>query len=194
MPNDNRPNVDDVGKHEPVPGPNPEPGWRNTLRRPTFWVLMLALAGFLYLQWPTRVQQEPTPDYVSVEPFEGVQMTWEAPPERSEGEAGPVWSLSREGMEFLAQRGPLNRPFPELARQMVETDREVGSGAGYEPLSIDRNRADYALFDAANRIQRHHLYRLGDQWFKVSVLYKAQSEAQQERAGYFLNSVEISAP
>lgn len=184
MPNTHRP--DDNGQR------GSEPGWRNTLRRPTFWVLMVALAMFLYLQWPTRTKPVDSPDYVTREVFDGVYLEWEAPPERRDGEAGPLWTLSRKGMEFIAQRGPLNRPFTELAQHMLEADRRQVSGAVFKPLTVEQGEATYALFDAANRVQRHRLFRLDGHWLKVSVLHKAQNDTHEARAQHFLNSVQIS--
>ena len=176
-------------KHPPEPN-HPKPfNWRDSFKRPTFWVVLVMLAVFLYTQWPTHVRQPETPDYVVTNLPVGVQVQWEAEPTRREGEAGSVWHLKRKGMEFLVQSGPMETPLPELAARMMKVDREQVNGAVYEPLSVEGQRARYALYDAENRIQRHRLYSLGERWVKTSVLYKAQNEEREQRALVFLNSM-----
>lgn len=175
---------------QPTPSdPSRSTPWRDTFKRPTFWVVTVLLIVFTYTQWPTRVRVPETPDYVVTDLPMGVQVQWEAEPTRREGDAGPMWYLQRKGMEFLIQTGPLDRPLPELATRMQSVDREQVNGAEYEPLSIDPTRARYALYDAENRIQRHRLYALDDRWLKTSVLYKAQNDEREQRAQVFLNSV-----
>ncbi|GGX76311.1 hypothetical protein [Saccharospirillum salsuginis] len=180
------------------PTPNPSDPrsstWRDTLKRPTFWVVVVLLATFSYTQWPTRVSLPETPDYVVTELPTGVQIQWEAEPTRREGEAGPVWHLKRKRMEFLVQSGTHEQPLAELANRMMNVDRDQVNGAVYEPLSIDGRRARYALIDAENRIQRHRVYDLGERWLKTSVLYKAQNEEREQRAQVFLNSVLLIQP
>jgi hypothetical protein len=151
------------------------------------------LAGFVYLQWPTRLKPLDQPDYVTTTINEALTVEWEAAPSAQEGEPGEAWFLRRRGMDFLVQSGELGQPLPDLARSMLATDREQVAGAVYEPLQTSESLARYALYDAENRIQRHRLYAVGDQWIKVSVLYKDQNEEREARAQRFMNRV-IVAP
>lgn len=169
------------------------PAWRDLIRRPTAWVLVVLLLGFVYLQWPTRVRPVETIDYVTVEHEHGVRVDWEDDPSARTDGAGIAWTLQRKGLDFLVQQGALDRPLPELARRMLDTDRDQVGGAVYEPVRVDNGQAAYALFDAENRIQRHRLYRVDGHWLKASVLYKMNSEQREERAHYFLDSVELPA-
>lgn len=168
--------------------------WRDTLKRPTFWVVIVLLLTFSYTQWPTRVDEPEQPDYVVTDLPMGVQVRWEGEPIRREGEAGPVWHLKRKGMEFLVQSGSLDQPLADLADRMMTVDREQVNGAVHQPLSVEDRRARYALIDAENRIQRHRVYDLGERWLKTSVLYKAHSEEREQRAQVFLNSVLVEQP
>jgi hypothetical protein len=95
-------------------------------------------------------------------------------------------------MDFLVQSGELKQPLPELARSMLATDREQVAGAVYEPLQTSESLAQYALYDAENRIQRHRVYTVGDQWVKVSVLYKDQNEEREARAQRFMNRAVVA--
>ena len=76
------------------------------LKKPTFWVVVVLLIGFIYLQWPTHVRMPYAPDYRTVTLADGVQMQWEGEPQRIEGEAGtarnkrmalksPAWNTRR---------------------------------------------------------------------------------------------------
>jgi hypothetical protein len=150
------------------------------------------LVGFVYLQWPTRLKPLDQPDYVTTIISETVTVEWEAAPSVQEGDAGDAWFLRRRGMDFLVQSGELKQPLPELARSMLATDREQVAGAVYEPLQTSESLAQYALYDAENRIQRHRVYTVGDQWVKVSVLYKDQNEEREARAQRFMNRVVVA--
>ncbi|WP_108124287.1 hypothetical protein [Saccharospirillum mangrovi] len=159
------------------------------LKNPTFWIVLVMLIGFIYLQWPTHVRQPDRPDYRTVTLADGVQMQWEGDPQILEGEAGTAWHFERKGLEFLVQEGELNEPLAALAARQREADRAQVGAMEYAPLEVAGGMARYALIDAENRIQRHRLYQRGERWFKVSVLYKANNDERENRAQVFLNSV-----
>jgi len=172
--------------------PRQQDGWRDTLRRPTFWVVLVMLAGFVYLQWPTRLKPLDQPDYVTTNIAGALTVEWEATPSLQQGEAGEAWFLRRRGMDFLVQSGDLTRPLPELAASMVMTDTKQVGGDEYEPLQASASLARYALYDAENRIQRHRIYAVDSEWIKVSVLYKDQNDEREARAQRFLNRLTLS--
>lgn len=159
------------------------------LKKPTFWVVVVMLIGFVYLQWPTHLRAPYAPDYRTVVLADGVRMQWEGEPQVIEGEAGTAWTLKNKGLDFLVQQGDLNAPLAELAQRQLDTDREQVGAMAYAPLEVRGSLAQYALIDAENRIQRHRLYQRGERWLKVSVLYKASNEEREARAQRFLNSV-----
>lgn len=167
----------------------PVTGWRDAIRRPTFWVVVVLLIGFAYLQWPTRLKPIDQPDYVTTTLNDAIIVEWEAAPSAQPGADNDAWFLRRRGMDFLVQAGDLTQPLPELAERMLETDREQVAGSVYEPLQSSESTARYALYDAENRIQRHRLYAVDAGWVKISVLYKGQNEEREARAQRFLNRV-----
>ncbi|MFG1495599.1 hypothetical protein ABMA57_03120 [Saccharospirillum sp. HFRX-1] len=159
------------------------------LKNPTFWVVVVLLIGFVYLQWPTHVRMPYAPDYRTVTLADGVQMQWEAEPQVIEGEAGTAWTLKNKGLEFLVQQGLLDVPLAQLAERQKAIDSAQVASMEYAPLEVTGSLARYALIDVENRIQRHRLYQRGERWLKVSVLYKADNEDREARAQLFLNSV-----
>lgn len=167
----------------------PVTGWRDAIRRPTFWVVVVLLIGFTYLQWPTRLKPVDQPDYVTTTINDAIAVEWEAAPSAQPDADDNAWFLRRRGMDFLVQTGDLTQPLPELAASMLETDREQVAGSLYEPLQSSASTARYALFDAENRIQRHRLYAVDSAWVKVSVLYKDRDEEREARAQRFMNRV-----
>ncbi|MEX1214067.1 hypothetical protein [Saccharospirillum sp.] len=169
--------------------PSEVTGWRDAIRRPTFWVVVVLLIGFAYLQWPTRLKPVDQPDYVTTTVKDSVTVEWEAAPSAQPGAESDAWFLRRRGMDFLVQSGDLTEPLSELAEQMLETDRQQVAGDVYEPLQSSESAARYALYDAENRIQRHRLYAVDSSWIKISVLYKGQNEEREARAQRFMNRV-----
>lgn len=159
------------------------------VKKPTSWVVMVMLVGFVYLQWPTHLRQPYAPDYRTVMLADGVQMQWEAEPRLIDGEAGIAWTLKNKGLEFLVQQGRLEGSLTQLAQQQLAIDRTQVASMEYAPLEVSGSSARYALIDVENRIQRHRLYQRGARWLKVSVLYKADNEDRETRAQVFLNSV-----
>ncbi|HET8903587.1 MAG TPA: hypothetical protein VFN16_06295 [Saccharospirillum sp.] len=174
---------------DPSADRTPVTGWRDAIRRPTFWIVIVLLVGFVYLQWPTRLQPVDQPDYVATTVNDAITIEWEAAPSVQPGSDGSAWFLRRRGMDFLVQSGDLTDPLPEVAERMLETDREQVAGDVYEPLQSSESTARYALYDAENRIQRHRLYAVGSDWVKISVLYKGQNEEREARAQRFMNRV-----
>lgn len=157
------------------------------LKEPTGWVVIIMMAGFLYVQWPTRVQTAPALEYVVQHPVDGFTVQWEAEPEVQSTNDPQAWGLTRKGMSFLVQTDALDRPFEALVREAAELDRDTVNGAVQEPLVIGERAARYAYFDAESRVQQHRWYLLdGDRWVKISVLYKPSMESRVERAGDFL--------
>jgi len=167
----------------------PVTGWRDAIRRPTFWIVIVLLIGFVYLQWPTRLKPLDQPDYVTTTINDAMAVEWEAAPNAQPDADTDAWFLRRRGMDFLVQTGDLTQPLPDLAARMLETDREQVAGSIYEPLQSSESTARYALFDAENRIQRHRLYAVDSGWVKISVLYKGQNEEREARAQRFMNRV-----
>lgn len=167
----------------------PVTGWRDAIRRPTFWIVIILLTGFVYLQWPTRLKPVDQPDYVTTTIDEAIAVEWEAAPSAQPDADNDAWFLRRRGMDFLVQTGDLTQPLPELAARMLETDREQVAGSVYEPMQSTESTARYALYDAENRIQRHRLYAVDSGWVKISVLYKGQNEEREARAQRFMNRV-----
>ncbi|PTY37740.1 hypothetical protein BGP77_14755 [Saccharospirillum sp. MSK14-1] len=159
------------------------------VKNPTFWVVVVLLIGFVYLQWPTHLRTPYAPDYRTVTLADGVQMQWEGEPQVVEGEAGTAWTFKNKGLDFLVQQGDLNASLTQLAQRQRDIDRAQVGGIEYAPLEVRGSLAQYALIDAENRIQRHRLYQRGERWLKVSVLYKANNEEREARAQVFLNSV-----
>ncbi|WP_028670781.1 hypothetical protein [Saccharospirillum impatiens] len=176
---------------EPPADQTPVSGWRDAIRRPTFWVVLVLLIGFVYLQWPSRLKPIDQPDYVSTTVNDAITIEWEASPsaQSDPGTDTEAWFLRRRGMDFLVQTGDLTQPLPELAERMLATDREQVAGDVYEPLQSSGLTARYALYDAENRIQRHRLYATDAGWVKISVLYKGQNEEREARAQRFINRV-----
>lgn len=166
-------------------------GWRDTARRPTFWVVLVLLLGFIYLQWPTRVRTPPPIDYISLETPPGVVLTWEAQPEYLAEGGTEVWSLSRARMEFLVQHSALNQPLDQLAEQALENDRRRVAGLVREPLTWQEGHYRYSLEDVENRIQHHRLFELDGHWVKVSALYRAENDGHTSRAAVFFDSLSV---
>lgn len=168
--------------------------WPRLIKEPTGWVLIIAVAAFFYVQWPTRA---PAPEVI---PYEtqvlepGLSIRWESTPIQQSTENPEVWGLTRKGMSFLVQRAPLSQPFEAFVTKVVEQDQKQVGGAVQTPLSFYNNQAYYALFDAESRIQEHRVFAIEGQWVKVSVLYKPSLESRVERAKAFLNSVTLSLP
>lgn len=159
------------------------------LKKPTFWIVLVLLIGFVYLQWPTHVRPPYAPDYRTVTLADGVQMQWEGEPQVVDAEAGTAWTLKNRGLEFLVQQGRLDATLTELAQHQKKIDSAQVASLEYAPLEVAGGLARYALIDVENRIQRHRLYQRGERWLKVSVLYKADNEEREARAQVFLNSV-----
>lgn len=164
-------------------------GWRDTLRRPTFWVVLVMLLTFMYLQWPTRDRTPPPIDYLFVEAPPGLILAWEAEPEYLTEGGTEVWALSRARMEFLVQRGALNQPLSQLAEQALENDRQRVNGSIREPLSRHEGQYRYSLEDRENRLQHHRLFELDGHWVKVSALYRSQNDQHASRAAVFFDSI-----
>lgn len=169
--------------------PATERRWRDAIRRPTFWVMAVLVALFVYQQWPTRPAPVDTPDFHTQTLPAGAQLTWEAEPEQSADTDDSLWHLSRRGLEFLAQTGPLEQPLTELAEDMLAVDRDQVDGRVHQSLRVDGDRARYALIDSENRVQLHAIHALGERWLKVSVLYRPNRPEEAERAHRFLDSV-----
>lgn len=162
------------------------------LKEPTGWIVIVLVAGFLYVQWPTRVREVPEPVYVEQQLDNGFSIRWEGDPEL-QSEANPeVWALRQKGVSFLVQTATLNGDFETIVTRASEEDRAMVAGAVQEPLVFGETFASYAFFDAESRVQRHRWYLLDEQWVKVSVLYKPSSDARTDRANAFLNSITAS--
>ncbi len=158
------------------------------LKEPTGWVLMLMVAGFIYVQWPTHVRQTEEISYVWQTLDSGFAVAWEEQP-KLQSEAHPqVWGLSRKGMSFLVQTDELDEPFDRLVKKIAEQDRKLVGGAVQMPLVLDEASASYSFFDAESRIQEHHWFLKDNNWVKVSVLYKPSSDTRKARAKAFLDS------
>lgn len=157
------------------------------LKEPTGWVVIVLVAGFFYVQWPTHGRAPETPQYVTQSPVPGFTVQWEEQPTLESAENPTAWGLNRKGMSFLVQTGELTRPFNELVAEVAQQDKAEVGGAEQEPLVIGDSAARYAWFDAESRVQQHRWYKIDDQWVKISVLYKPSMESRVERAAYFLS-------
>lgn len=164
-------------------------GWRDTVRRPTFWVMFVLLLGFMYLQWPTRVRTEPPIDYLFLETPPGVVLAWEAQPDYLAEGGTEVWALSRARMEFLVQRSTLNQPLNQLAEQALETDRQRVGGLVRDPLVWRDGHYHYSLEDMESRIQQHRLFERDGYWVKVSAMYRAENDGHASRVTVFFESL-----
>ncbi|TCS43811.1 hypothetical protein [Reinekea marinisedimentorum] len=158
------------------------------LKEPTGLILLVMVAGFLYVQWPSRVKPVEEPSYVWQTLDSGFRIAWEESPVLQNDSAPEVWGLTRKGMSFLVQSDQLNGAFTELVARIAEQDRLAVGGAVQAPLQWQESYASYAFFDAESRVQEHRWYLQGDRWIKVSVLYKPSSETRQQRAEAFLHS------
>ena len=155
------------------------------LKEPTGWILIVLTLGFFYAQWPSRSQVSVEPDYYWQQLDGGLKIRWEAEPTYQPSGATQAWGLTRKGMSFMVQTGPLNGDFGELILIMAEQDRAAVGGAIQKPLTISDGQAEYAFFDAESRIQAHRWYRLESQWIKISVLYKPSLASRVRRAAEF---------
>jgi hypothetical protein len=161
------------------------------LKEPTGWVILIFVAGFFYVQWPTKVRVPEEPEYYAQTLDNGFSVRWEAQPDL-QSEANPqAWGMTRKGMSFLVQVDTLNQPFDALVMAVAEQDKNAVGGAVQEPMALTDKAATYAFFDADSRIQRHQWYQIGDQWVKVSVLYKPSMESRVKRAEAFLDSIRL---
>jgi hypothetical protein len=162
------------------------------LKEPTGLILLALVAGFLYVQWPSRVKPEAEPVYVWQTLNSGFRVAWEETPVLQHESSPEVWGLTRKGMSFLVQTDQLKGSFAELVEAIAEQDRRAVGGAVQEPLILEETYASYAFFDAESRVQEHHWYLKDQQWIKISVLYKPSSEARQQRAYEFLRRAGFS--
>lgn len=161
------------------------------LKEPTGWVILIFVAGFFYVQWPTKVRVAEEPPFYDQTLPNGLSLRWEVQPEL-QSEADPkAWGMTRKGMSFLVQVDELAQPFAEMVTAVAEQDRKAVGGAVQDPMEIDETSASYAFFDADARIQRHQWYLIEDQWVKVSVLYKPSMESRVKRAEDFLGSIRV---
>jgi hypothetical protein len=161
------------------------------LKEPTGWVIIVLVIGFFYMQWPTRVRTVEEPIAYKQTLANGFSVIWESEPAlQQEGEL-TVWGFSRKAMSFLVQTGKLTGSFETMVTTVSEQDRKTVAGAVQEPLSFGDNQATYAYFDAESRIQEHKWFVIGEQWVKVSVLYKPSMESRVIRAQAFMNSIQI---
>lgn len=159
------------------------------LKEPTGWVMIVLMAGFLYMQWPTHNPKIDQPDYVTQQVSPNLSVTWEAEPEMTSSEP-QAWILERKGMVFMVQKAPLNKPFEQWVEEMSEQDQTTVAGAVQEPLTIDANTASYAFYDAEGRTQEHRIFLEGNEWIKVSMLYKPSLETRVTRAAVFLEQIQ----
>lgn len=160
-------------------------------KEPTGWIVILLVAGFFYMQWPTRVRTAPQPEPFVQTLENGFSLTWETQPEALSVEEGTqAWALTRKGMSFLLQTAPLQQDFEQLVKTVADRDQQTVAGAEQEPLIFGENTASYAFFDAESRIQEHRWYLLDEQWIKVSVLYKPSMESRVQRAKDFWAGVQ----
>lgn len=163
------------------------------LKEPTGWIVILMVAGFFYMQWPTRVRtvEQPVPFVQTL--ANGISITWEAEPELIAAEQGKAWAFSRKGMSFLVQTAPLTGNFEQLVKTVAEQDKAAVAGAEQQALIIKDDSASYAFFDAESRIQEHQWHVVNGQWTKISVLYKPSMESRVKRAADFMGSVKVPA-
>ena len=165
------------------------------VKEPTGWIMLVLVVGFFYMQWPTYQRAEPEITYHQQQLDNGFTVRWEAEPEVQALGSPTAWGLTRKGMSFLLQVGPLNEPFETFVEKFQTQDQKAVGGAQQEPLQFQGNEARYALFDAENRVQVHRVFQHEGQWIKVSVLYKPSMESRVERAADFMNSARfIDAP
>ena len=155
------------------------------LKEPTGWILILLTMGFFYAQWPSRSSVTVEPVYYWQQLDGGLKIRWESEPTYQAIGATQAWGLTRKGISFMVQTGPLNGDFSELIFVMAEQDRAAVGAAIQEPLTISEGLAEYAFFDAEARIQAHRWYRLESQWIKISVLYKPSLASRARRATEF---------
>lgn len=158
------------------------------IKEPTGLILLALIAGFLYVQWPSRVKPVEQPDYIWQTLDSGFRIAWEEAPLLQQESSPEVWGLTRKGMSFLVQTDQLQGSFAELVETIAAQDRQAVGGAVQDPLQLQETFASYSFFDAESRIQAHRWYLQGDQWIKISVLYKPSSETRQQRAAFFLRS------
>jgi hypothetical protein len=159
------------------------------LKEPTGWLLIILTAGFFYMQWPTRAPKIDQPDYVTQQVSPNLSVTWEAEPDITSTEPA-VWVLERKRMVFMVQKSPLSKPFEQWVAEMAEQDRKTVGGAVLKPIVMTPTRASYAFYDAEGRTQEHRMYVDGDDWIKVSMLYKPSLDTRVTRAAVFLEGIQ----
>ena len=158
------------------------------LKEPTGWIMLILVAGFFYMQWPTHVRTEPEIVYFQQNLSNGFTLRWEQEPQVQTDANPKAWGHTRKGMSFLLQVGLLDEPFDQLIEKLQAQDQQAVGGAQQEPLQINGDEARYALFDAESRVQEHRVFQRDGQWIKVSVLYKPSMESRVKRAADFMNS------
>jgi len=161
------------------------------LKEPTGWFLIVLVAGFFYVQWPSKAAKVVEQEFYWQTLSTGLKIRWEAEPEQQASQNPEVWGLTRKGMSFLVQTDDLSGSFKQLVTSIAEQDQGAVAGAVQDPLVIRESFASYSFFDAESRIQRHHWYVVDRQWIKVSVLFKPSSEERVKRAEAFLKNISL---
>lgn len=168
--------------------------WPRLLREPTGWLVLVGIALFVYLQWPTRVKQPEQIRYQSQTYAERVQVAWEDTPVLYREGNPEVWTLERRSMSFMVQISELTTDFTSFVEALAEQDRAQVGGVEETPLEITEYQAEYAWYDAEGRIQRHVVFRVDDQWVKVSALYKPSLPERVDRAAAFFDRLALKDP
>lgn len=159
------------------------------LKEPTGWLLIVLTAGFFYMQWPTRSVKVDQPSYVTQQVSAHLSVQWEETPLQV-ATTPSTWVLDRKRMVFMVQTDTLTKPFDQFVTDMMQQDQKVGAGDIKEPLQMTSNTARYTLYDAESRTHEHRLFLDGDQWIKVSMLYKPSMETRVVRAKTFLDGIQ----
>ena len=159
------------------------------LKTPTGWLTLALLAGFIYLQWPTRVPTTETPSYHIQQLPNKLNILWEEPPQDVSTDKLRAWGLKRDGISFLLQIGTLTEPFLKWVEMQSQQDQQAVNGAIEQPLKYGEDWASIAFFDVESRVQQHLWLKQNEIWIKASVLYKPSRSQHTERAQKFLNSL-----
>ncbi|MBU2864457.1 hypothetical protein KO489_11435 [Reinekea forsetii] len=158
------------------------------LKEPTGWVLIVLTAGFFYMQWPTRGVTIEEPTYVTQQISPNLSLQWEDEPDQVANQP-TTWVLDRKRMLFMVQTDTLAKPFDEFVRDLMVQDQQVGASDIKVPLATTEQSASYTLYDAENRTQEHRIFVDGDQWVKISMMYKPSMETRVDRAKIFLDRI-----